>query len=330
LTLDAFGQASLPLAGVVGASGETTLALENRIRAKLASYVRRPAVDVQLLAQGANIFVSGGPGGVLAYAPGETLSGALSQLRQTLTTGAPVAAATQGSINVPSDSTSDSAIDYRHIVIRRDGIDLAPVDAQQLAIVGNPGPLLQPDDTIKLSYKPIPVEVLGEVNKPGDAYLDPLEPLSDALRQAGEPSASGSAFSFYLTRNGERRMLTTSSPEYSQPASPGDVVFVPHDIRISVVGQVYKPGDVELRGDTTLLSALYYAGGPTHYGNIKYVTVIHQGEQSNYDVTRLTHGAPAMNPTLNDGDTVFVPEGHKIDFSLLFQGIISAAQLRFL
>ena len=78
------------------------------------------------------------------------------------------------------------------------------------------------------------------------------------------------------------------------------------------------------------MSALYFAGGPTRYGDIKHVGVIHQGVQQTYDVTKLTHGAPSANPQLSDGDTVFVPEGHKIDFTMIFQGIFAAANLRYL
>jgi len=160
--------------------------------------------------------------------------------------------------------------------------------------------------------------------------LDSDQPLSDALLQAGGANETGSSVKFVLIRSGVRKPIASSNAEYSAPAVPGDIVYVPHSVRVGVVGQVIKPGDVELRGDGSLLSALYYAGGPSKYGDIRHVAVIHEGQQTNFDVTRLTHGAPADNPQLSDGDTVFVPEGHKIDFSLLFQGIISATYLRFL
>ena len=39
--------------------------------------------------------------------------------------------------------------------------------------------------------------------------------------------------------------------------------------------------------------------------------------------TGLTHGAMENNPSLRDGDTVYVPEGHKIDFGLFWQAIAS-------
>jgi polysaccharide export outer membrane protein len=330
VTLDALGQASLPVAGLVGGSGETPATLSGLIRARLARYVRRPAVDVQLLSQGTNIFVSGGPGGVLAYTPGETLSGALTQLHSNVAAADAGAAPPQSDTNLFSASLASSGIDLHHVVIERDGVDLPPVDARQLAIAGSPGPLLQPDDTIKLQYKPIAVTVQGEVKRPGIVYLDSDEPLSDALLQAGGTNDTGSAIAFTLTRDSAEKSLSTSSAEYREPARAGDIIYVPHDLRVGVVGQVNKPGDVELRGDGSLLSALYYAGGPTKYGDIRDVGVIHQGVQKNYDVSKLTHGAPADNPVLADGDTVFVPEGHKVDFSLLFQAIISASYLRFL
>jgi protein involved in polysaccharide export with SLBB domain len=125
--------------------------------------------------------------------------------------------------------------------------------------------------------------------------------------------------------------VTKSSPAYREPAQQGDVVYVPHGIHVGVLGQVNTPGRVLLQGDQSLLSALYFAGGPTKYGDIRQVHVLHQGTLVSYDVTRLTHGGQEdQNPMLTDGDTVFVPEGHKIDFGLIFQAIVAGSYLRFI
>ena len=88
-----------------------------------------------------------------------------------------------------------------------------------------------------------------------------------------------------------------------------------------MLGSVVKPGNQILQGDATLLNALYDSGGPLKYGNLRSVAVIHQGQRKEYDITKLPHGASDQNPTLADGDTVFVPEGHKIDFTSVFQAL---------
>jgi hypothetical protein len=35
----------------------------------------------------------------------------------------------------------------------------------------------------------------------------------------------------------------------------------------------------------------------------------------------LTFGDMSQNPTLKDGDSVFLPEGHKVDFSSVFYSL---------
>lgn len=213
-------------------------------------------------------------------------------------------------------------------MIKRDGKNLPVVDVTRLIASGDPGPKLQPDDTIELSEKPIAVTVRGDVRAPGVAHLDRDEPMSNALLQVGDTNAATSSVQLLLTRGGKEQTITTASPAYREPAQNGDALYVPHGARVGVVGQVTKPGEVLLQGDTTLLSALYYAGGPTSYGDIRYVGVIHNGVQGTYDVTKLTHGAStANNPTLADGDTVFVPEGHKIDFTKFFQILLPARRI---
>jgi protein involved in polysaccharide export with SLBB domain len=329
--VDASGRVWMPLAGLVDATNSTPDALAQRIVARLSPYVRKPAVDVQLVSQAQSIFVTGVSSGVYPFSPGESLLSALSQVEQTVV---PTTPSVGGAVTDPSQVAAHQlqygSVELRHVVIERDGQNLPAVDAEALTASGEPGPTLQPDDTIELSYKPVAVTVRGDVHQPGTAHLDPDQPLSDAIHQVGDADAVTAADRFQLTRDGATMTVTKSSPEYRAPAQNGDVVYVPNGIHVGVVGSVTTPGRVLLNGDQTLLSALYYAGGPTKYGDIKHVEVIHDGVQSEMDITRLTHGAPQDNPVLTDGDTVFVPEGHKIDFGLIFQGIIASSYLRLL
>lgn len=327
--VDASGHVWMPLAGLIDATNLSPAVLSSRIVDRLAPYVRKPAVDVELVAQAQSIFVTGVSSGVYPFSPGESLLAALSQVQQTIT---PTVPSNGGAVTDPSQVAAHElqygSIELRRVVIERDGKLLPPVDAEVLTGSGQPGPTLQPDDTIELAYKPVAVTVRGDVHQPGVAHLDPDQPLSDALRQVGEADAITAADRFQLTRDGTTVVVTKSSPVYREPAQNGDAVYVPHGIHVGVVGSVATPGRVLLNGDQTLLSALYFAGGPTKYGDIKHVEVIHDGIQSQMDITRLTHGAPQENPVLTDGDTVFVPEGHKIDFGLIFQGIIAGSYLR--
>lgn len=327
-SLDSSGRVSVPIVGPMDAANMDTAQLAQRIAKRLAEYVKKPGVDVQLVSQGLSIFVAGGPGGVLPYQPGETLIGALDELRN----GSNNAAGGNNIAPTPEQISSRDLgygrVDLHHVVLSRDGRDSAPIDVTVLHLKGGTGPALQPGDTIKLADKPISVPVSGEVKQPGVAHLANDEPLSNALLQVGSANDLTASVNFILKRDGQKKLISASSAEYSAPARPGDEVYVPHGVRIGVVGTVNKPGEVLLRGDSSLLSAIYYAGGPLKYSDIKHVQVLHQGQSVAYDVTKLSHGAPAENPTLQDGDTVFVPEGHKlqIDAGTVFQGIFALAR----
>jgi protein involved in polysaccharide export with SLBB domain len=312
-TVDGAGQISLPLAGSVDTTNLDPAQIAQKLRYRLQPYVRKVAVDVQLVSQAQSVFVAGGPGGVLAYTPGENLAGALAQLR------------TQNAAldpNIPGQgSTSDfdhGRIDLRHVAIVRDGSVIGPFDATSSAFNDGGAALMQSGDTIQLRNKPIDVLVRGDVKQPGVAYLEPTDSLSTAIAQAGGELPTSATNNIVIERGGIRHTVALGSPEFSEPAKPGDVVLVPRAPVITVVGMVVKPGDVTLRNDRTLLSALYGADGIQKWADLRKIRVMHDGQYTSYDVTALTHGDVSQNPPLADGDTVFVPEGHKIDWTPVF------------
>ncbi|MGD0475930.1 MAG: polysaccharide biosynthesis/export family protein [Candidatus Velthaea sp.] len=325
-TVDGSGNISLPLAGGVDTTNLDPSQVAQKVRYRLQPYVRKVAVDVQLLAQGQSVFVSGGPGGVLAYSPGENLSGALAQLRaQTVPVNNTNAPPGQ---QVTSDFDFDHGrIDLQHVGVIRDDRLIGSFDATTSGLGTGGSAVLQPGDTIQLRNKPVSVTVRGDVKQPGVAYLDATESMSAALTQAGGELPTSATNNIILERGGVRHTVALGSPEFSQPAQSGDVILVPRAPTISVVGMVVKPGDVLLRNDTTLLSALYSADGIQKWADLRKVHVLSHGQSTTYDVTRLTHGDVSQNPALSDGDTVFVPEGHKIDWTPVFAALGTAVGL---
>lgn len=320
-TVDASGDISLPLAGTVDARNAEPDQLAQRVRASLSRYIPKAAVEVQIVARNQSIFISGGPGGVLPYTAGETLSGALAQLESPQ--GNPPNTTSTTPANVANHDLFHGRVDLRHVTVLRDDRVLGPFDALALTSGGGSGPSLLPGDTIRLIDKPIHVAVRGEVRDPGIAYLTEDEPLSDALLQVGGYVPTSASSNILLQRGSQSGYISAGGPEFAQPAHNGDSLTVPRAPRIGVVGAVQKPGDVMLTGDTSLLSALYDAGGPVKYADLRKITVLHAGSYSSYDITALTHGTMQNNPVLHDGDTVYVPEGHKIDFGLVWQAIAS-------
>jgi protein involved in polysaccharide export with SLBB domain len=325
VTVDASGHISLPLAGSVDVRGLEADQIAARLQRRLADYLLKPAVEVQLRAQQASIYVSGGPGGSLKYEPGETLIGALGDLAPRFTTVA-AAEATAPTAKSLADLRR-SRVDLRQVGILRDGTALGPFDALALSSAGKAGPELQPGDTLTLVDKPIAVRVMGDVREPGPAYLSEDQPLSDALAEAGGPTLTAASSHIELQRDGTTQTLALGDAVFNQPAKNGDVVTIPAAPRVDVAWLVDKPGAVTLKTDFSLLSALYQAGGPTQWANLAQVQVMRSGTTTMYDVTKLIHGDTSQNPQLRDGDLVFVPEGHKVSanaVSSVFQGLLSA------
>ena len=322
VTVDGAGTISLPLAGSVNILGLEPKAAAARIQHAFDPYfATRASVGVEMVSHTSSLFVSGGPSGVLKYEPGETLIAALSDL------GSPASSdvaptATSGAKSNGFELLEQSRVDLRHVAVVRGGATLGTYDATALAAQGNSGPALEAGDTISLSDKPVAVRVLGDVVTPGLAYLQPEEPLTDAISQAGGVRATAASANVVLQRDGATQTIAFGAPIMDAPAHPGDVVTVPTAPRVSVVGTVSKPGLVTLKSNFTLVDAIYEAGGPAKRADLGNVSVIHNGAPISYNLADLEHGSMKQNPQLADGDLVMVPERRGADYSQLFQALI--------
>ena len=301
-TVDAGGAVTVPLAGPVVVQGLDPHAAAARIARALAPYVRDVAVDVQIQSQGTSVYVVGGPGGVVTYAGSETLSSALGQL------------------------TIGPGVDLHRVSVERDGKVLGVYDASALSDNGNAGPALIPGDTIVFANKPVAVDVRGEVKTPGVTHVNEGATLDDAIAQAGGFTTNAGYGQVRLERDGTNTIVALGGAEAPPVAQSGDTLVVPPAEHISVVGLVAQPGELVLHTRPTLLSAIYYAGGPTKFANLRAVSVMSGGTKKTYDVTTLTHGDVSQNPSLADGDVVFVPQNHAIDMQPIWQAL---AGLRF-
>jgi protein involved in polysaccharide export with SLBB domain len=79
-------------------------------------------------------------------------------------------------------------------------------------------------------------------------------------------------------------------------------------IRVFVVGQAVRPGSYELSSVSTVLTALYAAGGPSDLGTYRAIEVVRGGETvGTFDLySYLLGGSRAQDITLQEGDTVFI------------------------
>ncbi len=76
--------------------------------------------------------------------------------------------------------------------------------------------------------------------------------------------------------------------------------------RIFVLGEVKVPGGYVLSGNSTVLSALYFAQGPTDIGTVRNLQLTRDGKKHVLDLYEyLIHGRPLSPGTLRDGDILF-------------------------
>jgi protein involved in polysaccharide export with SLBB domain len=312
------GSISIPVVGTLSVGGKSTREISKMIEARLSDYVREPAVNVRLLQQSQLIFLTGATIGTLPFLPGETLSSALGQLREQLEKDV-------AQVLTPSDKyggvLSRSAIDLRKVVLERDQHVGRPIDGEDLLRSGLPGPALTPGDTLLFASKPVQVNVRGEVAAPGPIYLYKTDTLEQAVLAAGGPLPSASTADASLLRNGEEVPVPLGGAALRQAPQNGDTIVVRAAPHVTVLGQVPTPGEFTLKNGATLLSALYVAGGPTKWANVRDIEVVHDSVRKSYDLSNLRHGDLTANVPLADGDVVYVPEGHKIDATLFFQGL---------
>ena len=317
VTVDADGGVRVPLTGVVPIGGLDEAQAGQKLALALKPYVIEPAVSVETLEQGKSLFVSGGPGGVLKYVPGETLNAAIADALQSGPSATVQSLNSDGQSVTRSDTSQAlrARIDLRKVKVQRYGNIVGEYDTVALSGAGQTGPILEPGDTIVFANKPVDVRVLGDVAQPGTTYLSTDQALSEALTQAGGELPTSASSHIVLQRDGQTRYVTLGDAAFSQAAKPGDIITVPAAPRVNVVGTVVAPGIHALKTDPTLLSALFAAGGPAKYAELKGVKIFHQGVTNSYDVTALTNGDMSQNPTLTDGDTVVVPAGHHFDWT---------------
>jgi len=81
-------------------------------------------------------------------------------------------------------------------------------------------------------------------------------------------------------------------------------------IRVFVVGEATRPGSFELSSVSTMLTALYAAGGPTGMGSFRDIRLVRGNKTvAHLDLYQyLTGGRRGQDTVLQEGDTIFIPD----------------------
>lgn len=176
--------------------------------------------------------------------------------------------------------------------------------------------------------------VLGAVTTPGKYSVWPMPDVWGALREAGGVAADGdlSRVRIYRQRDGHQVLenldleaMLAEAGELTLPAiAPGETVEVPRRPAIPstyqgrdgiyVFGEVLRPGVYRLEaGSRDVLGFILQAGGPTERSNMGKVVLLRtrqDGSLFRYEMDLREYLADAdasHNPTIQGGDTIFVP-----------------------
>jgi polysaccharide biosynthesis/export protein len=99
----------------------------------------------------------------------------------------------------------------------------------------------------------------------------------------------------------DRRLLAKSS-------------LAPKTIRVRVVGEVKKPGEVDVAPSSTISSAVAIAGGPTDKARMEEVSLVRLGDDGRIQEQRMDLSKLIDSQQVQDGDVVLVPKSSNSSF----------------
>lgn len=158
----------------------------------------------------------------------------------------------------------------------------------------------------------IQVFVLGSARQPGVYTVSSLSTLVNALFASGGPSATGSMRCVQLRRSGRiiteldiYDLLRKGDKAHDVQLLPGDVIYIPPvGLQIAMVANVNEPGIYELKGETTVASAVESAGGLTSLAGLDRVLLERVENHRRHHVDEFALDAAGLRRVLQDGDLV--------------------------
>ncbi|MGD9520152.1 MAG: SLBB domain-containing protein [Armatimonadota bacterium] len=193
----------------------------------------------------------------------------------------------------------------------------------ELDVPSDPGIKLVAGDTLIVPEIKAWVSVVGEVEQPGHFTLRPMDNILSLLAQAkGLTPRADRERALLLRPNGEQIELsiggaidgTIDASKLPQPRDGDVVVFLPARNDVVVLGEVNKPGTIELLPEMTVLDALAAAGGQTKQADLSKVEIVQRDGTTRTVVLADVGGQLTLkfeNPEdgrLYGGETIRVPK----------------------
>jgi protein involved in polysaccharide export with SLBB domain len=265
LVVDKRGRIAVPRVGVIQVAGVRHADLAVTIERRVAQVFRGFQLSATVgQLRGVRVFVTG-----FVQQPGTYTVSSLSTVITAL-------------MKAGGPSASGS---FRRIELRRDSRLVTPIDLYDLLLKGDrtADHLLQGGDVVHVGPVGVQVGVIGSVNKAVVAELKAGETVADALTMAGGFSALADRQRVLLERLSDRNSIRSAELEMPRDASAvlaqGDLLRVLNatsavlstqfqNKRVSVEGEVARPGVYLLPAGSTLQDALKSAGGLTQQANL--------------------------------------------------------------
>jgi protein involved in polysaccharide export with SLBB domain len=271
VTVPLDGKINYPLAGSIQAEGKTVDELTQIIVEALRRELRNPEVIINIAkSMSRYIYVWGAvrkPGPVdLDAINAESLS---------------VAAA----IGLAGGYSYDADDSYVMVLRQGQEPERVPLKTQRplIDIPTEATTTLFAGDTLIVPQVVAWVSIMGEVNSPGRFPLRPMDSFLSFVAQAEGLTAKadrkkallmragGSQMEIDITGISEGKLDTSKLPSLMD----GDIiVFLPARNDVVVLGEVNKPGTIELLPNMTVLDALGAAGGQTKDADLRHVEVV--------------------------------------------------------
>lgn len=179
--------------------------------------------------------------------------------------------------------------------------------------------VLNPGDVLTLlPAASKPVWVVGAVNKPGLVRLRDKDGASQAIALAnGVVSSQFSSSQVTVTLRRGADSWTKPIGELDSPdqwqLEPGDTLSIqlPKLIKVTVGGFVKRSGEVTVRDNAPLLSAVESAGGANEAGTLQRVLVFRKGQVLVEDARSVGMGGEDGGQGVEDGDFIYVSENKR-------------------
>ena len=225
-----------------------------------------------------------------------------------------------------ASATLDENADQVQLQVFRDGKKVCDTLASDL-LKGDSNSsdiLLKADDVITMTPVAfVRIWVTGLVGHTGQMKLPAGTDVYKALAAAGgirsgdiETDRALQDEVHIYVRRGPETIEVPVRQDMSKPAlnlESGDTLSVipPETMRVTIGGEINKPGEFMLRGDRSLVGALTQAGGATPVGTLTNVLILRKGELYRIDASGPITNKPFPNFNLESGDLVYVQRNER-------------------